>query len=120
MIGPILRREGCVPKHVKARIEHGEPGGAALYRSSGKYTSGATERSTRRPLQHAHRRAANFSAMLLVSSRTTTTQMKVHFLGSVSEGRIPCRGRAPRSRGGDCGREGLRRRENLVRTGTGA
>lgn len=77
-------------KHVKVKVEEVEPGRAVLYIDveevhfngngtlhGGVYTSLIDN-------------AMGLSVSSLVGLRTATTQMNVHFLGSVREGRITC------------------------------
>lgn len=78
-------------KHVKVKVEEVEPGRAVLYIDveevhfngngtlhGGVYTSLIDN-------------AMGLSVSSLVGLRTATTQMNVHFLGAVREGRITCK-----------------------------
>src|SRR5215212_4205688 len=79
-------------RHIKAKVEEVESGSAVLYIDTedihfngngtlhgGVYTSLIDN-------------AMGLSVSSLVGLRTATTQMNVHFLGAVREGRITCQG----------------------------
>ncbi len=109
-------------KHIKVKVEEVEPGRAVLYIDAegihfngngtlhgGVYTSLIDN-------------AMGLSVSSLVGLRTATTQMNVHFLGAVREGRITCRSevlhrtrRTATAEGRVYDEEG-----NLVAIGTGA
>ena len=109
-------------KHIKARVEEVEPGRAVLHvdvedihlNGNGTLHGGV--------YSSLIDNAMGLSVSSLVGLRTATTQMNVHFLGPVSEGRITCRGevvhrtrRTATAEGRVYDQEG-----NLVALGTGA
>ena len=109
-------------KHIKARVEDVEPGHAVLYVDieeihlngngtlhGGVYTSLIDN-------------AMGLSVSSLVGLRTATTQMNVHFLGAVREGRITCRSEVVHQTRRTATAQGwvYDEEENLVAMGTGA
>jgi uncharacterized protein (TIGR00369 family) len=109
-------------KHIKARVEEVEPGRAVLHvdvedihlNGNGTLHGGV--------YSSLIDNAMGLSVSSLVGLRTATTQMNVHFLGPVSEGRLTCRGevvhrtrRTATAEGRVYDQEG-----NLVALGTGA
>ena len=109
-------------KHIKARVEEVEPGRAVLHvdvedihlNGNGTLHGGV--------YSSLMDNAMGLSVSSLVGLRTATTQMNVHFLGPVSEGRLTCRGevvhrtrRTATAEGRVYDQEG-----NLVALGTGA
>jgi uncharacterized protein (TIGR00369 family) len=109
-------------KHIKARVEEVDPGWAVLYLDveelhlngngtlhGGVYTSLIDN-------------AMGLSVSSLVGLRTATTQMNVHFLGPVREGRITCRSEVLHRTRRTATAEGrvYDDKGNLVALGTGA
>ena len=109
-------------RHIKAKVEEVEPGRAVLHIDvedihfngngtlhGGVYTSLIDN-------------AMGLSVSSLVGLRTATTQMNVHFLGAVSEGRITCRGEVVHRTRRTATAEGRVYDDggNLVAMGTGA
>jgi uncharacterized protein (TIGR00369 family) len=109
-------------KHIKARVEEVDPGGAVLYLDveeihlngngtlhGGVYTSLIDN-------------AMGLSVSSLVGLRTATTQMNVHFLGPVRAGRITCRSEVLHRTRRTATAEGrvYDDKGNLVALGTGA
>jgi uncharacterized protein (TIGR00369 family) len=109
-------------KHVKVRVEEVDPGWAVLYLDveeihfnsngtlhGGVYTSLIDN-------------AMGLSVSSLVGLRTATTQMNVHFLGAVREGRITCRSEVVHRTRRTATAEGrvYDAKGNLVALGTGA
>ncbi len=109
-------------KHIGAKVEEVEPGRSVIYIDvedihlngngtlhGGVYTSLIDN-------------AMGLSVASLVGLRTATTQMNVHFLGAVSEGRITCRGEVVHRTRRTATAEGRVYDDggNLVAMGTGA
>jgi uncharacterized protein (TIGR00369 family) len=79
-------------KHIEARVEDVEPGRAILYIDTGQIHLNGNGSLHGGVYATLIDNAMGLSVVSLVNSRTATTQMNVHFLGSVSEGRITCYG----------------------------
>ncbi len=109
-------------KHIKAKVEEVEPGRAVLHvdiedihlNGNGTLHGGV--------YSSLIDNAMGLSVSSLVGLRTATTQMDVHFLGAVSEGRITCRGEVVHRTRRTATAEGWVYDEegNLVAMGTGA
>ena len=122
LLASYFDEEVTFSKHIKARVEELDPGRAVLHIDvedihlngngslhGGVYTSLIDN-------------AMGLSVSSLVGLRTATTQMNVHFLGPVSEGRITCRGEVVHRTRRTATAEGRVYDEegNLVALGTGA
>jgi len=117
-----FNEEVTFSKHIRIRVEEVEPGRAVLHLDveeihlngsgtlhGGVYTSLIDN-------------AMGLSVSSLVGLRTATTQMNVHFLGPVKEGRITCRSEVVHRTRRTATAEGRVYDEegNLVAMGTGA
>lgn len=78
-------------RHIKARIENVEPGKAVLYIDVEDFHFNGNDTLHGGVYASLIDNAMGLSVSSLVGLRTATTQMNVHFLGAVREGRITCR-----------------------------
>ncbi len=78
-------------KHIKVKVEEVEPGRAVLYIDAGEIHLNGNGTLHGGVYASLMDNAMGLSVSSLVGLRTATTQMNVHFLGAVREGRITCR-----------------------------
>jgi len=78
-------------KHIKVKVEEVEPGRAVLYVDAEEIHFNGNGTLHGGVYTSLIDNAMGLSVSSLVGLRTATTQMNVHFLGAVREGRITCR-----------------------------
>jgi len=78
-------------KHIKVKVEEVEPGRAVLYIDAEEIHFNGNGTLHGGVYTSLIDNAMGLSVSSLVGLRTATTQMNVHFLGAVREGRITCR-----------------------------
>ena len=79
-------------KHIRAKVEEVEAGRVILYIDVENIHANGEGTLHGGVCTSLMDNAMGLSVASLVGLRTATTQMNVHFLGPVSEGRITCRG----------------------------
>ncbi len=78
-------------KHIQVKVEKVEPGRAVLYIDAEEIHFNGNGTLHGGVYTSLIDNAMGLSVSSLVGLRTATTQMDVHFLGAVKEGRITCR-----------------------------
>ena len=109
-------------KHIKVKVDEVEPGKAILYIDAEEIHFNGNGTLHGGVYTSLIDNAMGLSVSSLVGLRTATTQMNVHFLGAVREGRITCRSEVLHKTRRTATAEGRVYDEegNLVAIGTGA
>jgi uncharacterized protein (TIGR00369 family) len=109
-------------RHIKARIEEVEPGRAVMHMDVEEIHLNGNGTLHGGVYASLIDNVMGLSVSSLVGLRTATTQMNVHFLGPVSEGRVVCRGEVVYRTRRTATAEGkvFDERGNLVAMGTGS
>ncbi len=117
-----FNEEVTFSKHIKIRVEEVEPGRAVLHLDVEKIHLNGSGTLHGGVYTSLIDNAMGLSVSSLVGLRTATTQMNVHFLGPVKEGRITCRSGVVHRTRRTATAEGrvYDEEENLVAMGTGA
>ncbi len=108
--------------HIKIKIEDVEPGYAVLYLDVEEIHGNGNGTLHGGVYTSLIDNAMGISVSSLVGVRVATTQMNVHFLGAVREGRITCRGEVVHRTRRTATAEGrvYDKKGNIVAMGTGS